>query len=105
MGYMRHVGIIVTGFGEHTLIAHKKALSIFPEVSPIMSSQVNSYGTFCIPPDGSKLGWPESELGDTRRDAFITFLKKPDLFVDWVEVQYGDDDGCTKSLRPKNRRN
>jgi hypothetical protein len=62
--------------------------------------------TFMIIPDGSKEGWPGSDEGDARREAFLaevrrraalTLLDEDDeWFFDWVEVQYGNDDGITK---------
>lgn len=107
MGYMRHHAIVVTGgFEPETKEAHAKAVEIFGSglVSGILASPVNSYWSFFICPDGSKEGWDQSDLGDDRRNAFIEYLDKagePNGFcpVDWVEVQYADEERETKVCR------
>ncbi len=101
MGYMRHHAIIVTGsHGNYLSRARKKAVSLFPYVSPISKVSINGYQSFFIPPDGSKEGWDESDLGDNARQKFKTWLRalchedysSP---LQWVEVQYGDENGET----------
>ena len=59
---------------------------------------MNSYLSFFIPPDGSKEGWPDSDLGDERRARFIAWLHDQEFedggsCLAWAEVQYGDEDG------------
>src|SRR4030042_6413996 len=82
MGSMRHHAIIVTSFqGEITDKAYKQAKLIFRDVSQVFISPVNSYFTFFIPPDGSKEGWPESDVGDKQRDTFM----------DWCDCQAYED--------------
>lgn len=101
MGYMRHHAIIVTcGYDDWIGKAHKKATQIFVEVSGILKSSINGYESFFIPPDGSKEGWEESEIGDTQRKEYVKWLiaQKYDdgsSPLKWVEVQYGDDEGET----------
>lgn len=97
MGYMRHHAIIVTGaIPEKLHAAHAAAQSIFPVVTAIVDSETNGYGSFMVPPDGSKEGWEESDEGNTRRELFLdalSDLRYPDGYpFEWVEIQYGDDD-------------
>lgn len=112
MGYIRHHAIIVTSVFENYLKeAHLSAIRIFEnrQVSPIVYGIMNGYDSFFVAPDGSKEGWEESEIGDIKRDAF---LKKLDSmrcedggsYVDWVEVQYGDDNRETKIIRHSDER-
>ena len=102
MGYMRHHAIIVTGFFQDEMEGlHKKAEEIFEgtQVSPLMPSGCNGYLSFFIAPDGSKEGWETSDNGDMNRDSLINYLSGLGYCVDWVEVQYGDDDGNTLIVR------
>jgi hypothetical protein len=100
MGYMRHHGILITGFDkERVQVAHQKAREIFDEtlVSEIKESVINGYYSFAIFPDGSKEGWTDSDRGDQNRVEFIAWLQAQ-LYedksspYDWVLVQYGDDE-------------
>jgi len=106
MGDMRRHAIVVTdhGYGNFLKLAHKKAIEIFPWVSQISEPQINGERSFFIPPDGSKEGWPDSDVGDARRDKFVAFLhttKHEDKSspLSWVEVQFGDDNGEVKVVR------
>lgn len=94
MGYMRHHAIVVTGCGERIENAHALAVTFCHTVSGIVDSRVNGERSFFIPPDGSKEGWQDSDDGDRERESFIASLSK--LYVDWVEVQYGDGNRETK---------
>lgn len=102
MGYMRHHAIIVTGdmdYRPHEFIAaRERAKTLFGPtlVSPIIDSPINGYRSFLIAPDGSKEGWEESDRGDGARDQFKEWLRRERIFLDWVEVQYGDDEGVAK---------
>ena len=100
MGYIRHHMIAVTGSDKHLTAAHETATRLFSDggVSPIVESHMNGYISFFIAPDGSKEGWADSAVGDTRRDAFIAVIKD-DVYLDWVEVQYGDDNNEAKIIR------
>ena len=98
MGYMRHHAIIVTSWdGELLRKAHKVAGELFEEISPVLEGYINSYHSFFVPPDGSKEGWEHSDDGDKRRDGLIAWLEgqrdeEQCTALEWVEVQYGDDD-------------
>lgn len=107
MGYIRHHCIIVTSWSKHDMnIARNKALEIFPKkiISDFIFSEMNTYSTFIIAPDGSKEGWETSDNGDRNRDLFINWL---DLQrhsdgsgpYAWAELQYGDDNNINIILR------
>lgn len=110
MGYICHNAIIVTAFDQKYIKpAHKKAREIFSQptdgesakwniVSPIVNSPLNGYASFFVAPDGSKEGWPESDAGNGKRETFIRWMieEKDRLYLDWAEIQYGDDGGVTK---------
>ena len=105
MGYIRHHAIIVTSADQAALKrAHAKALEIFKDIASFISEFVNGYASFLIAPDGSKEGWEHSDQGDAARDTFITWLEQwrnADGFteLDYVEVQFGDDEGVSLLLR------
>ncbi len=106
MGYMRHNAIVVSGWDENRVnLAHEKAVQIGMCVSPVSPEVVNSYTSFCVFTDGSKEGWDESHAGDERRDEFVKYLISEfrtvddSSYLDWVEVQYGDDERITKIIR------
>lgn len=97
MGYMRHHAIVVTSWDSDLIEkAHKAASDSFPWVSPVSEAGVNDYQSFFIPPDGSKEGWDSSDLGDSRRAGYVRWLDSQryedgSTALDWVEVQFGDD--------------
>ena len=100
MGYIRHHAIICTsGDVKAANYAHSKASGLFPVVSGVLHSPTNRYATFLIPPDGSKEGWETSDAGDRAREEFKQWLKwqkSLGVYVDWAEIQYGDDEHETK---------
>jgi hypothetical protein len=105
LGYKRHHSIIVTGYGDSIVKARNEALEIFKElqVSPLIKSIINNYLTLFVAPDGSKEDWEESEQGDIQRKLFVDWLNSQKYEdgsgpLDWVEVQYGDDNGVTKII-------
>lgn len=104
MGYMRHHAILVTHWEAARIErAYLKAVEIFGDmVSPLVKSESNGIQTFVIVPDGSKEGWDPSEVGNDNREIFKQWLKadaKVKQFdMDWVEVQYGDDERVTKII-------
>lgn len=108
MGYIRHHAIIVTApdydLGNATLReARDFAARNGGLVSEIVQSTINGYQSFVMFPDGSKEGWPESELGDARRAALIAFMDTKRYSdgsgpLDWAEVQYGDDNRETRVI-------
>ncbi len=99
MGYMCHHAIIVSSYDHDKLLAkaHEVAVGIFPHVSNIVPHIKNGGGSFFVPPDGSKEGWPDSDEGDKRRAQFVKWLQEQcyDDFstsLPWIEVQYADDE-------------
>ncbi len=105
MGYMRHHAIIVSGgLGSFVRDAHERAEELGLVVTSIKRSIINHYDSFLVVPDGSKAGWPEDTEGDIRRDAFVAYLRDQvyddgSTPIEWVEVQYGDDDRETRAIR------
>lgn len=107
MGYIRHHTILVTSYDRERVVqAHEKAVEIFgPIVSELRESIINGYHSFAIIifPDGSTEGWQPSDHGDKGRDLYRSWLKSQ-VFedgsspFDWVELQYGDDNGDTRIL-------
>lgn len=109
MGYLRPTAIIVTGnYGDNAERAHAKAVEIFhqPEgfhgplevVTPLTPPLMNSSRSFLVAWDGSKEGWSTSDVYDARRAEFIEYLRGEAYDdgsspLDWIEVQYGGDDG------------
>lgn len=108
MGYMRHHAILVTSWDSEKIeAAHNKASEIFTkpgELSPLASPVINITRSFAVYPDGSKEEWVKSDIGDAKRSAFINYLNEQcyedkSISLDWVEVQYGDEEGETKVTR------
>lgn len=105
MGYMRHHAIIVSSFmNERTQAAHAKAVELGMSVTNITPEVVNGYTSFLIGPDGSKEGWGASAEGDSQRAAMIEYLDAQrydddSSLLDWVVVQYGDDEMETRVVR------
>ncbi len=92
MGTIQHHAIIVTGvdYQESTPVADLYAIAkeIFPVVSEILFTRMNGYSSFFIPPDGSKEGWEESDLGDERRELFL--LQAEESCCETVTISYGE---------------
>jgi hypothetical protein len=70
----------------------------------VVESKINGYLSFFIAPDGSKAGWGDSNEGDERRDKFISWCDEQrysdgSTSLQWVEVQYADDEKKTKIIR------
>lgn len=101
MGYMRHHAIVVASWSDDLLKkAHEVAEGSFPWVSEIAENSLG-IGSFFVPPDGSKEGWNESDLGDDRRNGFTKWLDAQryddgSTSLDWVEIQFGDDNKKTE---------
>lgn len=100
MGYIRHHAIIVTSWHKEKIKeAWLKAAEIFKDrMSGLIMSDINSYQSFFIAPDGSKEGWDESIIGDTQRKAFINWINKQAYedgsnSISYCEVYYGDENG------------
>jgi hypothetical protein len=102
MGVIRHHTIIVTSWDDERLgkclsEAHEKAREIFGDahVSSVLYG-INGYGSFFIPPDGSKEGWIPSDKGDEHRAQFVSWMKQQryedgSSRLQWVEVSFGGD--------------
>jgi hypothetical protein len=104
MGYMRHHAIVVTSWSEERLLAaHERAEELLPGlVTPILKGWVNEHRSFFVGPDCSKEGWDDSDRGDIQRQKFREYLaaefidEEGSSYVDWAEVQYGDDERLTE---------
>lgn len=99
MSYTRHHAIIVTSWNEKSIRkAHEAASKIFPHVSEIVESGMNGYSSFFVPPDGSKEGWRDSDIGNDQREIFKKWLKSNERYKDGssslsaIEVCYPEDD-------------
>jgi len=94
MGYNRHNAIVATTFSaKHASAARALAVDIFGEddVSPLMTARINGVVSFFVQPDGSKEGWDISDEGDDRRSRWADAVTDAGLWIDWADVQYGDD--------------
>lgn len=110
MGYMRHHAIVVTSYQENAIkAAREKAIELLRAqdseidrtnadrlVSPIIDGTRNGYSSFLIAPDGSKEWWDESDRIAAAREAWIQWARGFDGPLDWVLVQFGDDERETK---------
>lgn len=105
MGWIRHHGIVVTTWDRAILErAHKVASESFGTVTPIVESSINSFYTFLVGPDGSKEGWPDSEMGNTKRDAFIQWMDAQAYddgsnALAWLEYEHDVDNGSARVSR------
>lgn len=98
MGVTAHHAIIVTAsYDNWPEKAREKALTIFgpDQVSNLSPKTINAHQSFCVFPDGSNEGWPESAQGDSERDQFVGWLEEQAYDdgsspLDWVEVYYGE---------------
>ena len=105
MGYMCHHAIVVTSWkGELLDQAHGKAVELGMSVSAVTNEVTNGYRSFLVAPDGSKEGWGTSDEGDAARAAFIEWLDEQryedrSTALQWVVVQYGDDELDTHVVR------
>ncbi|MBO0676745.1 hypothetical protein JRC04_04635 [Mycolicibacterium sp. S2-37] len=82
-------------------------------MSELTDFAVNDYRSFLVAPDGSKEGWPDSDLGDGRRARLVEYLDAQRYSDDstclaWAEIQFGDDNLVTAIVRdsdePRRRR-
>jgi hypothetical protein len=95
MGYIRHNAIIATTWqAESATKLTEYARSIGAEALA-GAEMTNGYFTVCVTPDGSKEGWATSAEGDDRRALLKQWMRDnaADMFFEWCEVAYGDDDG------------
>ena len=110
MGYFRSHSMIFEGYIEYnednqrneSMLEniHRKAIELFgSQVSDILGPFTNDSHSFFIASDGSKEGWSTSNEGDKNRDKLIKWMNTQLEYVDWVEVQFGDDFGVTRILK------
>lgn len=98
MGFIRHNTIVVTSWNSELIKqAAAFARSLDLQVLGPSALAMNHYRTLCIPSDGSKEGWPESNEADARRAKFREWLrtqvhKDDSSSLEWFEAAYGDDD-------------
>jgi len=113
---MVHHSIIVSSWDDRLVKeAHETAVRLFDVprwraysyaglVSPVVGGLVNGERSFFIAPDGSKEGWPESDLGDDLRASFIAYLRSKryddgSTSLKWVEVQFADENNDNRVLQ------
>jgi hypothetical protein len=98
MGYVRHHAIAFTSYDEAKIKKlHEIAMSLAEsQVTPLMKSNINSYYTFFLAPDGSKEWWPDSDHGDEVREKLIA---ETDDYISFCEFYYGDDEGMSLVTR------
>ena len=116
MGYMRHHTIVVSSWDREKIEnARTKALELFSAlqdgaiVSELTPKATNGFSSFFVAPDGSKEGWDTSDNNDAARKTFTDWLDSNryvdnSTSLDWVEVQFGDDDCETKICRDSDQR-
>jgi len=96
MGYMMHHAIVVTSWKPEAVeAAHAMATQLDMKPSPIVSSGTNGYRSFLVPPDGSKEGWHQSDVGDACRAQLVAWMMTAGddgLWLDWIEVCFGGDE-------------
>ncbi len=98
MGHIVHHAIVVTSWDEKQIeAAIGEAVKLGCRATSIAGHMVNGGGSFLVAPDGSKSGWPESDVGDAQRTAFIAWLvaqryEDGSSSLCWVEIEYGSDD-------------
>lgn len=95
MGYIIHDAIVVTAFTKaHIEEARLAAERCDLACTELVASPMNGYWSFLIAPDGSKEGWPDSIVGEQRREKWIAWVKTcyaRGVYIDWALVHYGGD--------------
>jgi hypothetical protein len=98
MGLIRHHAIIVTSWQKSKLQeAFETARQLGLTVIGPSEQSINGYQSILICPDGSKEGWPASDMGDELREAFKQWLDQQryadgSSTLSWCEVAYGNED-------------
>lgn len=95
MGTIHHHAIIASTWKEEQADEAAEFLQNAEIQHARLRSSWNATHTFFLPPDGSKEGWPESDIGDAKRQAFIAYLEDQRYedgvsCWDWIEVTYGE---------------
>ena len=112
MGYERNHAIIVSAWDGRLDDLQSARRSIakqtaFRPTNITHDGRGLGYHSFLVPPDGSKEGWEDSDVGDRDRDKVVKILRKHEFEdgsnpLHWVEVQYHDDNGDDKVTRSGN---
>lgn len=106
MGVMHHNAVIATVFNQdyfndmkkwiEELEVEKTFVGLDPKKLFIFGGGIaNDYHTIVLVPDGSKEGWPDSDVGDKLREVFIAKLNSM-AYDDgsscwrWIEVGFGE---------------
>lgn len=95
MGVIQHNAIIATSYdcGNNEKIVRawiqENVANDCKSLFTFNRSFINGYFTVVMNPDGSKEGWPYSDLCDQLRDDFIEFLNKSNRFR-YVELSFGE---------------
>ena len=96
MGYIAHEAVIASTYGEE----QRERIECFRELLPVkwrgslvgpIPAQTNGDDFWAFMPDGSKEGWPTSDVGEGLRDEFVGLLRH--MRVDFVSVRFGGDYG------------
>ncbi|GGC25420.1 hypothetical protein [Pseudoduganella buxea] len=92
MGTIVHNAIVVTS-NEGTRISAAAAMarSLGLQVLGPSEAAGHSYQSILVCPDGSKERHERSDLADTKRDTFRSWLASDGDELDWVEVRFGPD--------------
>lgn len=102
MGYIRHNAIVITTWNEANIVAAAdKAEEIGLQVLGPAPSVMNGYRSLMICPDGSKEGWVDSDIGDSKRLEFRDWLDAQryddgSSNFEWAEIAYGSDDAAAE---------
>ncbi|HEY9678634.1 MAG TPA: hypothetical protein V6C76_11530 [Drouetiella sp.] len=108
MGYFRHHAIVVTSWDNKKIaLVHECIKTLVTDsllkVSELTAQTMNGYQSFFIAPDGSNEGWTDSDESEVLRGKVIEHLKSyryedGSTSIEWVEVQFGDENGVQKVL-------
>ena len=96
MGILQYKAILITFAKDkpNTLFKLQEYLKsnfTVTEYSDVIGLGINSCGTICVAPCGSKLGWPEELAYAKRLTDLIKFLTEDRLAYTWVKVSYGEN--------------
>lgn len=102
MGVVNHNAIIATTWSDKHAASFQEWVNELSELTQLLilrgESWANGYHTFVVLPDGSQEGWPESDSGDSLRNAVADRLKQDNYHEeeddsspwDWIEVGFGE---------------
>ena len=91
MGFIYHTATVVTSWeADHAFRAWQIAQDLELRPTGVCGPYTNGYMSFLIPPDGSKEGWETSDEYDSRRDDWVRAVVAAGLYLEWVEVRYGE---------------